>query len=176
MDVARGKTTLTGVSAHPFLDADPVAVLPDAPAPLAMGDLAAFRLAEPFERLREAAAGAPKVFLAAIGLLAAHQRRVGFARETFEAGGITTVAGPADTAAFRASGAASACLCGTDDDYAEHAARYAAALKSAGARAIYLAGRPGEREAEWTAAGIDGYIYAGADLVATLSEFLAKTA
>jgi methylmalonyl-CoA mutase len=173
-DIARGKTPLTGVSAHPFLDAEPVSVLPDAPAPLATGGLAPFRLSEPFERLREAAKAAPKVFLAAIGPLAAHHRRVGFARETFEAGGIATVAGA--VADFPASGAASACLCGTDEAYAEQAVPWAAALKAAGAAKVYLAGRPGEREAEWAAAGIDGYIYAGADLVAALTGFLAEIA
>ena len=40
-DVARAKTPLTGVSAHPHLDADRIAVLPDAPAPAAAGPLGA---------------------------------------------------------------------------------------------------------------------------------------
>jgi len=179
-DVARGKAPLTGVSAHPFLAAEPVAVLPDEPSPVAAGGLAGFRLSEPFERLRERAKGT--VFLAAIGPLAAHQRRVGFARETFEAGGVATVAGTgasqaaALTEAFRASGAGAACLCGTDEAYADHAAEFAAALKAAGARAVYLAGRPGEREAEWAAAGVGGYVYVGVDLVAALGAFLDKTA
>ena len=179
-DVARGKAQMTGVSAHPYLEAEPVAVLPDAPSPIPAGGLAAFRLSEPFERLRERAKGT--VFLAAIGPLAAHQRRVGFARETFEAGGIATVAGAgaSDAAAlvedFRASGAEAACLCGTDEAYAELAAPSAAALKAAGARAVWLAGRPGGQEAEWAAAGVDGYVYAGVDLVAALSEFLDRTA
>jgi methylmalonyl-CoA mutase len=179
-DVARGKSALTGVSAHPYIDAEPVAVLPDAPAPLAASVLAPLRLSEPFELLRDRATGT--VFLAALGPLAAHQRRVGFARETFGAAGIATVAGAGASEAaalvegFRASGAGSACLCGTDEAYAEQAAGFAAALKAAGARALYLAGRPGEREAEWAAAGIDGYLYAGVDLVAALGEFLDRTA
>lgn len=178
-DVARGKSLLTGVNAHPSLEAEPVGVLPDAPSPAPTGGLAAFRLSEPFERLRERAKAT--VFLAAIGPLAAHQRRVGFAREAFEAGGVETVAGmgASDAAAlaaeFRASGAQSACLCGTDEAYADHASSFAAALKAAGARAIYLAGRPDAREAQGAAAGIDGYVYAGVDLVAALSAFLDKT-
>ena len=76
--------------------------------------------------------------------------------------------------AFRASGAAMACLCGTDEAYAEHAEAYAAALKAAGARAVYLAGRPGEREAAWRAAGVDGFLYAGMDIVAALEEVLRR--
>lgn len=183
-DVARAKAPLTGVSAHPFLDAEPVAVLPDAPAAvkLAPGGLAAMRLSEPFERLRDPARSARKVFLAALGPLAAHTRRVGFARESFEAGGIAAVSGKGAqdaaslVAAFRESGAEAACLCGSDEAYVESAAVYASALKVAGARAVYLAGRPGDREAEWAAAGMDGYVYAGVDLVAALTEFLIRTA
>ena len=179
-DVARIKTPLTGVTVHPHLDAERIAVLPEPPAAAqpALGALAPFRLAEPFERLREAAKAAPKMFLAAIGPRSAHTRRLGFAREVFEAGGVATVSGAGDAAAlaeaFRASGAAMACLCGSDEAYADHAERFAAALKSAGARVVYLAGRPGEREAAWRAAGVDGFVYAGADLVAALEEVLRR--
>ena len=176
-DIARAKSPLTGVSAHPHLDADPIPVLPDAPAPLPSGPLAPLRLSEPFERLR-ARAGGLRVFLAAIGPLSAHTRRVGFAREVFEAGGIAALAGGGaqDAAAlaesFRASGAPLACLCGTDEAYADHAAPFAMALKSAGASAVYLAGRPGEHETTWRAAGVDGFLFAGADLVSALDGVL----
>ena len=180
-EVARGKAPLTGVSAHPHLDADRVAVLPDAPSPAPEGALAPFRLSEPFERLRaEAERLSPSMFLAAVGPLSAHTRRVGFAREIFEAGGVRTIAGAGseDAAglaeAFRASGAAMACLCGTDEAYAEHAEAFAAALKAAGARTVYLAGRPGEREAAWRAAGVDGFVYAGMDIVVALEEILRR--
>ncbi len=181
-DVARGKSPLTGVSAHPHLEADAVSVLPDAPMPpaaSASGALTPIRLAEPFERLRIAAERTrPRIFLAAIGPITEHIRRLGFARETFEAGGVATIAGAgADDAGrlaeeFRLSGAALACLCGTDEAYAKHAGDVAAALKGAGAAALYLAGRPGERAGAWRAAGIDGFIYAGVDLVAALEEVL----
>jgi methylmalonyl-CoA mutase len=181
-DVARGKTLLTGVSAHPHLDSDRVAVLPDAAKPFAPaeGALAPLRLSEPFERLREAAKSAPKMFLAAMGPLSAHTQRLGFAREFFEAGGITTVAGAGATSAavlaaeFAGSGAGIACLCGTDDAYAKDAEAFAGALKTAGARAVMLAGRVGEREAALRAAGVDGFIHAGADRIATLEEMLRR--
>jgi methylmalonyl-CoA mutase len=172
-DVARAKTPLTGMSAHPHLNAEPIAVLPDVAAPLAAGPLQPLRLSEPFERLRARAERlAPSVFLAAIGPLSAHTRRVGFARETFEAGGVRAITGGVE--AFRARGAAMACLCGTDEAYAEHAESCAAALKAAGASAVYLAGRPGEREAAWRAAGVDGFLYAGMDMVAALDEVLRR--
>ncbi len=44
----------------------------------------------------------------------------------------------------------------------------AKALRAAGAKHIYLAGRPGEREAAFTAAGIGSFIYVGCDVVAML--------
>ncbi len=173
-DVARAKAPLTGVSAHPQLGAERVAVLPDAPAPLPTEGLAPMRLSEPFERLRaRAEAAGARVYLAAIGPLAAHTRRLGFARETFEAGGMATIAG-ADAEGFRDSGATLACLCGTDEAYTDVAEALASALKAAGAKAVYLAGRPGEGEAAQRAAGIDGYVYAGVDLVAALGEVLAR--
>ena len=180
-EVARAKTVFpTGVSAHAYLDAAPVAVLLDAPHPAA---LVPPRLSEPFERLRATAEQtAQPVFLAAIGPLTAHARRVGFARETFATGGVATVVGSGGddiggiVAEFRASDAAMACLCGADEGYVLHVETLAAALKAAGAGAVFLAGRPGAREASWRAAGVDGFVYAGADVVAFLESVLEHAA
>ena len=76
--------------------------------------------------------------------------RATFAKNFFEAGGIEAVSseeGPSPlAAAFKTSGAALACLCGSDKTYDSEAEAAAAALKAAGARHIYLAGRPGETE------------------------------
>jgi methylmalonyl-CoA mutase len=74
------------------------------------------------------------------------------------------------TAAFRASGVALVCICSSDKVYAEHAAAAAAALQAAGARHIYLAGRAGEQEAVLRAAGVNDFIFAGRDALATLQE------
>ena len=62
-----------------------------------------------------------------------------------------------------------ACLCGADKTYETEAAGAAAALKAAGARHIYLAGRPGELEAMLKTAGVQSFIYAGCDALATLN-------
>jgi len=116
----------------------------------------------------------PRVFLAAIGAPAAHGRRVGFARELFEAGGLDALveAGAADAAEaaarFAASGAAVACLCGSDEAYGECAESFAAALKKAGARHVVLAGKAGTSEAALRDAGVDDFIFAGCDAVAAL--------
>ena len=52
--------------------------------------------------------------------------------------------------------------------YAEHAEATAKALKQAGARLVLMAGRPGDREAALKSAGVDQFLFAGADAVATL--------
>jgi methylmalonyl-CoA mutase len=139
------------------------------------------RLAEPFEALREASdrllatTGArPKVFLATLGTQAEFTARATFAKNFFAVGGIETVGGdsvglPALPAAFKAAGAALACLCSSDKVYEKEGAAAAQALKAAGARRIYLAGRPREQEAALKAAGMQSFIYEGCDALATLT-------
>lgn len=143
----------------------------------------AMRLAEPFEELRDRADAArsrngrrPAVFLATIGQRPAFAARAAWTRNVFEAGGFEVAGGEvygdeAETvAAFRSSGARLACLCAADADYATGAAPLAAALREAGAEALYLAGRPGDREAEWRAAGIASFVFAGCDILSFLRQ------
>ena len=73
-------------------------------------------------------------------------------------------------AAFKSSGAALACLCSADNIYAQHAVAAANALQAAGARHIYLAGRPGEQEPALRAAGVNEFVFAGGDALAILQE------
>ncbi|MDQ0347433.1 methylmalonyl-CoA mutase [Ancylobacter vacuolatus] len=183
-DVATRRLPLTGTSEFPLLGAAvPVVIAPArrraAPAPaegaLMCEPLKGERLAEPFERLRAAAAAsAPRVFLAALGMPADFTARAGFARAAFEAGGIAAPGtdGFADmaalTEAYHASGARLACLCASDAIYAASAVEAATALKAAGAVRVYLAGKAGEDEPAQRAAGIDGYLFTGIDLVAFL--------
>src|SRR5262249_26878671 len=77
-------------------------------------------------------------------------------------------------AAFRASGASAACLCSSDETYAAQAQDAARRLAAAGARHVYLAGRPGEREAAWRQAGVGTFIYMGCDMLATLEGAYAR--
>ncbi len=72
--------------------------------------------------------------------------------------------------AFKASGAALACLCSSDKVYAEQAIPAAKALQAAGTKHIYLAGRPDAQEAAHRAAGIETFIFAGGDALATLQD------
>jgi methylmalonyl-CoA mutase len=158
------------------LDGKPAAA--ELPFPSVSEPLARHRLAEPFEALRDAADAMterPKVFLANLGKPVDFTARTMFARNFFEAGGIAAVsqdaiASPEDAMkAFKASGAKLACICSSDDVYAAQAEGIAKALKGAGA-SVYLAGRGGEKEAAYKAAGVSGFIYAGCDVIATLKE------
>ncbi|MEA5365928.1 methylmalonyl-CoA mutase family protein [Amycolatopsis sp., V23-08] len=165
--LATRRDPLTGVSEFPNLTEKPVKREPlDPPAE---GGLPRHRYAEGFEALRDAsdaylaAHGArPKVFLATLGPVAAHTARAGFAANLFQAGGIEAVnPGATDDlpGAFRASGARIACLCGTDDAYAEQAAEVAASL---GADHVLLAGK-GSYD------GVDGNVFAGCDALEVLN-------
>ena len=184
-NVARLKTPITGVSAHADLAERPAEVALGAPGreafAVADGGLTPIRLAEPFERLRACSDAfvrrtgeRPKVYLAALGPESSHRRRVAFMREWLEAGGFKAVydgeAATAEQAAerARASGAALVCLCGADEAYAAKAKVFAEAFKASGVKGVALAGRPGECERAWRAAGVDDFIFAGCDAVAML--------
>jgi methylmalonyl-CoA mutase len=185
--VATRKIPLTGTSEFPNVTELPVAVLDVAKVAITApgeGALPSFRLAEPFEALRDLAEKtAPTIFLATLGTPSAFAPRTGFAANLFEAGGIRalTHGGFAEgegtdlvamTDAFKASGAKLACICGTDDAYAVEAADAATALMASGAATVYLAGRPGDLEPVLRAAGVSGFIYAGCDVVAVLASML----
>jgi len=141
------------------------------------------RLAEPFEQLRDASDRAlatsgsrPKVFLANLGKLADFTARTLFTKNVFEAGGIEAAtndgfeSSDAMIEAFKASGAKLVCLCSSDKVYAAEALGAANALRAAGAAHIYLAGRPGELETALKSAGVQDFVYAGCDVLATLRE------
>jgi len=183
---ARGKDILTGTNAFPNVHETIPAVLDVAPHPAAHDSPAAFttaalpriRLAAPFEVLREASdkilakAGArPKVFLATLGAAAEFTPRASFAKNFFESGGIEAVeaAGSEIAGSYKAAGAALTCLCSSDKVYEQEALAAIGAIKAAGGRHIYLAGRPGEREAALRAAGVESFIYDGCDGLSTLN-------
>ena len=139
--------------------------------------LKARRLAEPYEALRAAAEGAkvtPTIFLANIGTGPSYVARATFSSNVFGTGGVDSVGdggyenAEAAAAAFKASGAQAAVICGTDAAYGEQAIAYATALKAAGAKFVYLAGRPGDAKADYEAAGIDDFAYMGVDVLSTL--------
>jgi methylmalonyl-CoA mutase len=189
--IARRKDVLTGASEFPNLhearvaveDVKPAAAIPAGKAGVKFDPLEAMRLAEPFERLRERSdqilktrGKRPRVFLANLGTPADFTARASFAKSFFETGGIEAIAseGSSDPAALAAacksSGAELACLCSSDKVYDQHAIAAAQALQNAGAKHIYLAGRPGDQEAGLCKAGVTDFIFAGGDALATLQK------
>jgi methylmalonyl-CoA mutase len=190
-DIARRKQVLTGASEFPnlheaevaVLDIKPIALAPYGEAKIKFEALPPMRLAVPFERLRDKSdkilkdrGARPRVFLACLGTPADFTTRAAFAKSFFESGGIEAVDTEGFTdpealaAAFKASGAALACICSTDRVYGEQATAAAKALQTAGVKHIYLAGRPGQQEAALRAAGVKDFIFAGCDALATLQE------
>jgi methylmalonyl-CoA mutase len=176
------------------LDVKPVTPAPEAKAGITFEPLSPIRLAAPFERLRDksdeilkASGVGPKVFLANLGTPADFTARATFAKSLFETGGIQAVefagealSSPLPTGevkdfsglvtAFKSSGAALVCLCSSDKMYAQDAVPAAKALHAAGAKHIYLAGRPGELETALRDAGVSDFVVAGGDALAMLNE------
>jgi methylmalonyl-CoA mutase len=182
--VAHRRDALTGTSEFPDIKEEPIAVIDARPmqvrppaAAVSIEPLRSMRLAEPYEALRDAsdhmlaATGSrPKVFLANLGKPPEFHDRANFAKNFFEAGGIEAVTNEGFAtredlvAAFRASGAKLACLCSSDKVYAGEAGDAAKALAAAGAKHIYLAGRPTEPKPS----DVQTFIHADGDALATL--------
>ena len=190
-NIAKRRDVLTGASEFPnlheadvaVLDAKPIVLPPYGEAKYKFDPLPPMRLAAPFEALRDESDAImktngqrPRIFLANLGTAADFTARATFAKNFFEAGGIEAVDNEgflvfAELAgAFKASGAAIACVCSSDKVYAGKAEDAARALQAAGARHIYLAGRPGEQEAALRGAGVGDFVFAGCDALATLRD------
>lgn len=177
--LAKRREPITGVSEFPLLSEKPLVREPAPERPT--GGLPRVRRDEAYEALRArsdahlAATGArPRIFLAALGPAAAHTARATFASNLFQAGGIEPVHDPVSVdpataaEAYAASGAdGMAVLCSSDALYEEQAEAVAAALRSAGAMTVFLAGKPGT-----SAGAVDEYVFSGCDAVAVLSSVL----
>ncbi|HIP70935.1 MAG TPA: methylmalonyl-CoA mutase [Anaerolineae bacterium] len=136
------------------------------------------RRAEPFEALRRLAetyeeryGRRPHIFLANMGPLRQFKARADFARSFFEPGGFAIVypdgfdgVETAVAAAVEAEPAA-VVICSSDEVYPKVAPWLARRVKERLREdtAVLLAGRPGEYEAMYKEAGVDGFIYLGAN-------------
>ena len=60
--------------------------------------------------------------------------------------------------------------CARLEVYAREAANAAKALATAGAKHVYLAGRPGDFADALKQAGVNSYVFSGCDALATLQE------
>lgn len=142
------------------------------------------RLAEPFEKLRLASDRAlsrvmtrPPVFLANLGALEDYAASANFARNVLAAGGIQALdqggfmTVDALIRAFQRSPAPVACICAAQSDLARMRG-VPAALKEAGAAAIYLSGAPSLLPGidQTDRLLIDRIIYEGCNMLAVLTE------
>jgi methylmalonyl-CoA mutase len=185
-NVARRKDVLVGTSDFPHLAEDKVPVLGTPRLSIINSDDAALprhRVADAFERLRDRSddylarhGTRPKVFLACLGRAADFNASASFAKSLFEAGGIEAVEGSDDNLAkrFTDSGAKLACLCSSDKGYAREAADATKALAAAGAKHIYLAGKPGADRAALESAGIGSFLHQGCDTLQVLNAAYAQ--
>lgn len=188
---AKRKDPLIGTSEFPDIAETSVAVLDIEPSvvdepedAITLEPLQSIRIAEPFEALRDQSdthlaerGERPKVFLACLGRPADFNARAAFAKSLFEAGGITAIA--PETAqsqdemlkAFKVSGAKLACLCSSDRVYEAEGAEAAKALAAAGAKHIYLAGKPNDAI---KSAGVRSFVSTGTDALSVLREAYAN--
>ncbi len=164
-DIDTRRAPLTGLTQFPDVTE---------PAPPPVPDRGTHRWSEDFEALRrrvDAVSPRPSVFLATIGPAPVFTPRVTFAKNVVEIAGLLTTPGPVSedpaeiAEAFAASGATVACLCSSDKLYGELGIAVAEALNAAGARVVYVAGRPKGLPDLRT-------IHAGIDMRATLAELL----
>jgi methylmalonyl-CoA mutase len=121
-----------------------------------------YRWGAAFEALR-AEPAEKTVFLATLGPVAQHTARAGFATNLLAAGGIgVDVAGPTagvDDLIAAYVGQTVVCLAGTDAAYAEWGSEAAAALRTAGATHVVVAGKPAEWADDSCALGVDAVAF-----------------
>ena len=176
---------LAAAEAGGTIGAIAAALVPAATEPAHVTPLAVHPFDEGYEHLRDAADAfaethghRPRVFLAGIGSIAQQLGRKTFARNFFQAGGFEVLAREGNfdvdqaVADFAASGTRIAVICSTDKLYPTAVAALAPRLKAAGARTVVLAGKPGEEEAAYRAAGVDTFIFVKSNVLAILTSLL----
>ena len=101
--------------------------------------------------------------------------RVAFAREILAISGLPDAVHPfTDDAAAALGDASIVILAAPDAALAAEIPTVARALKSAGAKAIGVAGKPGAHEAALRDAGVDAFVFAGADVVSFAEALLER--
>ena len=115
----------------------------------------------------------PRLFLANLGPPRQHKARADFTQGFFEVGGFQVITNngyktPEEAAAAAlASGAPAVAICSTDETYPELVPPLVAAIKAAAPQTVViLAGRPADQVEAHKAAGVDEFVYLGADSVA----------
>ncbi|MDQ1305462.1 MAG: methylmalonyl-CoA mutase [Actinomycetota bacterium] len=177
--LAHRRRPLTGVSSFPQVAEEPLRRVPRPFQPPAQG-VTRRRDAEVFEAMRDrsraaAAAGHPStVFLAALGSQRDFGARLTFTSALLSVAGVTVVtsdgADPRSIAEQATATSPFVILCSSANGYAEHGPATLKALRAAGLRHVYLAGRAAELSE--AAGSIDGTVFDGMDVVVFLSQLL----
>ncbi len=195
-EVRTRKRPITGVSEFALISEAPVPETSAKPAAtrangaLTIEALTPTRLAEPYEALRDRSDAhlkqhgkRPQIFLCNVGSMAQWKPRAGFTQNLVWAGGIDAIGAEQGyenatdaVNAFATSGATLAAICSHDDLYPALIPELAKALHDKGAALVVVAGKPGDHEASYRAAGADLFIHMGCDVVAALDTLLTKAA
>ncbi len=144
------------------------------------------RAAEIFESLRNEAdrienekGTRPKIFLANMGPLRKHKARADFSRGFFEVAGFDVIypdgfdTPEAAAAAALKSGTKIICICSTDDNYPEIVAPITSKIKEVNPDlVVILAGYPKEQIEDHKNAGVDEFIFMGADVYSICKKLL----
>ncbi len=150
--------------------------------------LPSLRSSEQFEKMRDAVeafaqknGAKPTVFLANMGSVKQHKGRADFSRGFFETAGFLIdysvgLSSPEEAAKAAAESSASICvLCSTDETYPEIVPTFVKEVKSLKSdMAVVLAGYPKDQIESHKAAGVDEFIFLGADVYTLLSKLLNK--
>ncbi|MGO0062932.1 methylmalonyl-CoA mutase family protein [Brevibacillus fluminis] len=141
-------------------------------------DAAAFEaLRANAERYKQKHGSYPQAYIAKLGTVSQYKARADFSTGFVEAGGFQGIQGPGFTEveaaaeAALASDASLVVICSHDELYPELAPAFASLIKAKNPQlTVWLAGRPApEQAAVYKAAGVDDFIYMGADCAGLLA-------
>jgi methylmalonyl-CoA mutase len=159
---------MVGVNNYPDLNGKPLEVAPNPDA--ASAPFPQFRLAEPFEKIRERTGRhvgetghVPKVLLLKRGDVKMCTARANFALNFFGCAGFEI----AESEDYAGTNADLIVLCSSDPEYVPFAQEVCAAVKIP----VVVAGNPKDQIDSLKATGVQGFIHIASDAVETLTEW-----
>jgi methylmalonyl-CoA mutase len=166
--VSSRRKALVGVNNYPDLTGKPMEVVPNPET--AAAAFPQFRLAEPFEAIRErtaryasATGHAPRVLLLKRGDVKMRTARANFALNFFGCAGFEL----SESEEYAGTNADLLILCSSDPEYVAFAQEVCAAVKVP----VIVAGNPKEQIESLKAAGVQGFIHIASDAVEVLTDW-----
>lgn len=177
-DKVRHRTQpITGVSEFPLLAEEPVTrdPWPDSQPSKVQQTLISHEFDElrsESDRIFAETGQRPRVLLAVLGPVAEHTVRANFAMNLLASGGIESIHGTTDlrqlATEFAAAQTPAVCICSSNNQYAENLATTIAALRSAGAALVAVAGPPDPAVEQ-----VDLWLHAKSDVISSIQEIYA---